>query len=69
MIVGNTVRYRLAHVVRTTVRAGEMLPRHWVDIIRYVTGDVTPVLQMREGVAQKVLDFYEVEERKQMRLN
>lgn len=69
MIADDAVRYRLAHAIRTTVRAGEMLPSHWADIIRYVTGDVTPVMQMREGVAQKVLDFYEVEERKQTRLN
>ena len=34
-----------------------------------MTGSVVPVMDMGEGMAQKVLDFIEIEERKQARLN
>jgi len=69
MIADDAVRQRLTMAILNSLRDGAMLPSHWADIIRYVTGTVTPVMDMREGVAQKVLDFYEIEERKRVRLN
>ena len=69
MIPEHSVRFRLAHAIRTSVRAGEITTRQWADIIRHVTGSVVPVMDMTEGMAQKVLDFIEIEERKQVRLN
>ena len=63
MIPEHSVRFRLAHAIRTSVRAGEITTRQWADIIRHVTGSVVPVMDMGEGTAQKVLDFIEIERR------
>lgn len=68
-LAASTVRYQLANVIRASLGAKAMTTRQWADVIRYVTGESTPVMSMREGVAQKVLDFYEIVSRPRGSLN